>query len=121
MFHLVNNGFSESAKGEFYDKDSILFTRLEEASSSGDLDTVQDIWTSNDQLDVKWLTGCLTAAVLNNNLSIASYLLSQGAPIDIVHIKYAIEAKSYEFLQLFLANGWDINTEINSSTPPPLM
>ena len=102
--------------------------KVETASASGDLTTVRTIFESPpfdrtlaERVELDYLAGSFSAALENNQLSVATYLLSKGVPINIYHFTLAIELKSYSFLQLFLDYGWDINTPIDSANPPPLM
>ena len=101
--------------------------QLEEASASGDLVAVQTIFEYEflqrpdaDRVEIDRFAGSFVAAIKNDHYVIASYLLSQGIPINICHFTMAVEMKSYSFLQLFLDSGWDINTPIDSANPPPL-
>jgi hypothetical protein len=102
--------------------------QLETASASGDLDAVKSIFQSGlqtklstEEFPADQLLGALFTALTNDDYSIASYMLSQDCPFGIHHFVYVVEKKSYPFMQLFLDHGLDINTPINSATPPPLM
>lgn len=101
--------------------------QLDTASASGDLDTVKSIFQSvfqtklsTEEYPAKFLLGSLSEALKNDHYSVASYLLSQGAPFTVRHFVYVVEKKSYPLMQLFLDNGLDINTPVDASAPPAL-
>lgn len=95
--------------------------------ASRDLAAVQRVFTSQwlekaeaEKIDIGHYTSSLDEAIHQNDVPIASYLLSNGVPMDIYHFTKAAETKKYALLQLFLDMAWDINESIERTKPPPL-
>jgi hypothetical protein len=101
--------------------------QLTEASASGNLTEVQAILSqflaqpAPTDFELDHLVGALDKAVKNNHVKVASYLLSQGIPMNVGLFRHATQVKSYEMLQLFLDHGWNINQQLSYTKPPPLM
>ena len=100
---------------------------LREAAASGDLTIVRETFTSqwvnkreDRRVDKDLFATSLVEAIKLDNVSIAAYLLSEGIPMNISHFVMAAEMKRYSMLQLFLDMGWNINTPVERTKPPPL-
>lgn len=99
--------------------------RIRLASISGDITEVED---SVEQPNKEPLTpelrnrlyDGLIAAIENQNVHIASYLLSRGVEIIDLDFANATKMKSYAMLQLLLDHGWDINLPMGWDEPPAL-
>lgn len=116
---------SENFKSEYEAQPEI--EELREAAASGELDAVQSVCTSQwlekpeaKRIDKDLFASSLVDAIQKDDVSIASYLLSNGVSIKISHFIMATELKKYSILQLFLDRGWDINGPIERTKPPPL-
>jgi hypothetical protein len=100
--------------------------RLRDASASGELADAKAVFSQlvptpiPEEFDMGPYVVALSAAVRNNHVHIASYLLSQGVPLNVELFVNATERKSYEMLQTFLDHGWNINEPIGRATPAPL-
>ena len=101
--------------------------QLRQAVVSRDLAAVQRVFTSQwlekaeaERINIGYYTSSLDEAIHQNDVPIASYLLSNGVPMYIYHFTKAAETKKYALLQLFLDMGWDINEPIERTKPPPL-
>lgn len=108
-------------------KDPPEIKELRAAAASGELAAVQRTFTSQwldkaeaERIDKDLFAGSLVEAIQQDDVSIASYLLSNGVSMNISHFKMAAEMKKYSMLQLFLDMGWDINAPIKRTKPPPL-
>ena len=90
------------------------------ASESGDLSLIKSIlaqWETSPHPNPErgsgepyhYLLPALQGAAQNSRIEVLSYLLSIGFPVTEKAVNAAVEATSYEALELFLAHGWDIN------------
>ena len=98
------------------------------ACASGDLTSVQSVFQTywldrpvNEQID-KDLFGAsgLCEAIRRDDAVIGSFLLSHVLSINEGHFAMATEYRSYSSLQLFVDQGWDINTSLGRRQPPAL-
>ena len=55
----------------------------------------------------------------HDQLSVASYLLKVGVPMNHGHVELAVEQKSYSLLQLYLDHVYYTNELHDWATPPP--
>lgn len=101
--------------------------KLRMAAASQDFASVQRVFTSqwlekpgNERVDKDLFASSLVEAIQQDDVAIASYLLSNGVSMNISHFTMAVELKKYLILQLFLDTGWDINGPIERTKPPPL-
>ncbi len=115
----------DNFKSQWKDPPEIEQLRL--AAASGELAAVQRIFTSQwvDKVEAERIDKCLFAsslveAIQHDDVSIASYLLSNCVSLNISYFTMAAEMKKYSMLQLFLDMGWDINAPIERTQPPPL-
>ena len=97
------------------------------AAASRDLAAVQKVFTSQwfekpeaERIDIDDFWGSLVEAIHQDDVPIASHLLSNGVSMNISHFTMAAELKKYAILQLFLDLGWDINQAVDRCQPPPL-
>ncbi|KAI4254622.1 MAG: hypothetical protein L6R42_007120 [Xanthoria sp. 1 TBL-2021] len=84
------------------------YAHVEEASAAGDLPTVKRILDGWDT----YMTGfgrAFTSAIKSGHLAVASCLLEHGLQIEGFHFRYALEQKSYPFMQHCLDHGYDLN------------
>lgn len=97
--------------------------QLEKASFDGDLNLVNHIlqeWEAkpeNDRFPQTFFGQSYSHAMRGGHISIARCLLDYGIPFK-EHLcgyefKEAMELKSYDFLQLYLDHGFDINKQID--------
>ena len=100
---------------------------LRQAVASGDLGVVREVITSqwadgreDMRGDKNLFATSLVEAIKLDNAPIAAYLLSEGIFMNISHFVLAAEMKHYAILQVFLDTGWNINTPIERTKPPPL-
>ncbi|KAL9124008.1 MAG: hypothetical protein Q9217_006618 [Psora testacea] len=100
---------------------------LRAAVASRDPAAVRRVYTSQwlekpeaERIDRDLFASSLDEAIQQDDVSSASYLLSNGMSIDMSHFTMAVEMKKYSFLQLYLDKGWDINAPIERTKPPPL-
>lgn len=63
----------------------------------------------------------LCIAIEDGNITTATELLDQGAPMIVEHFRLAAQLKLYDVLDAFLSRGWDINTAVNHSVPSVLV
>lgn len=54
-------------------------------------------------------------------MDVAAYLVDCGVPVRNYHVESAILSTEYQFLSLFLDNGYNINEPITWNTPSLLM
>jgi hypothetical protein len=59
-------------------------------------------------------------AIITNDDSAVKGLLRQGALMKKEHFLEATNCGSINILQIFLDNGWDINTPVDTHNPPAL-
>lgn len=84
------------------------YAHVEEASAAGDLATVKRILDDWDT----YMAGfgrAFISAIKNGYLAVASCLLEHGLQVEGFHFRYALEQKSYPFMQLCLDHGYNIN------------
>lgn len=62
----------------------------------------------------------LYEAVENNSLDLIRCFLENHVPLHSQLVVKATRNTSYQVLEAFLANGWDINAPVNWATPAPL-
>lgn len=99
-------------------------TSLEELAATGDLETLRkDLWAvwKQPQQSIDLYRSCLYKAQLHDHVQIGSYLLSLGMTIAPSMFVSAVRSKSYDFLELYLSYGYDINALERESRPPALM
>ena len=108
-------------------KDPPEIEELRVAAASGELAAVRRTFTSQwlvkaeaERIDKDLFASSLVEAIQQDDVPIASYLLSNGVSMNISHFIMATEMKKYSMLQLFLDMGWDINAPIERTKPPPL-
>ncbi|KAL8838113.1 MAG: hypothetical protein Q9170_002254 [Blastenia crenularia] len=100
--------------------------QLERASAAGDLTQVKTIlqqWRErpeDQQINLGLFASSFKFAMDAGDVSIGSYMLDFGVSMNEAHFNIAIEKKSYSFLELFLAHGFDINFRRGRSNPGPL-
>jgi hypothetical protein len=106
--------------GELHYDPSSTLPSLIENSKSGNLASVKQIlenWLQvpdrtparREREPFRNLQDALDAAVKQEQLPVASYLLQQGFTVTESTVKAAIEANSKNSLELLLQSGWDIN------------
>ena len=90
-----------------------LITVLGAASSSGDLERLQEAFHG-------LLAPALCDAIDNDQVVAAAYLLDRGALMRDGLFLRATRAKSYQILQFWLDRVWDINTPVGRFSLPAL-
>ena len=103
---------------------------IKEASSTGDLDTLQVLcsaWLAKQQPDpstgvirIEQLFFAAHQAAVKDQSSSLAYLLSLGLQIDRDLIKGAVLSRSTRALQVLLEHGWNIN-EAEAYCEPPFL
>lgn len=100
------------------------FEQLEEASGHGDLPVVEEIVKSNwprgvpgDEESSRLLRFAVLRAIDNDHHHVTAYLLSRGFSFEMEYARRAIEKKSYALMEMLLAHGWDINTQLGPDEP----
>lgn len=63
----------------------------------------------------------LRLAIEAGDVEETARLLADGLAISTEHFKEATVRKDYSILELLLANGWDINNDINDRVPSALV
>lgn len=134
------DGSSRNSNGEFiFDLDSDssdlpVYEPLPEveamraACASGDLTSVQSVFKTysldrpvNERVDKDLFgAGGLCEAIRRDDAVIGSFLTSYVLSINEGHFAMATEYRSYSILQLFVDQGWDINTSLGRRQPPAL-
>lgn len=93
---------------------------LEKASESGDIHQVEKL-SKSDKISTNDLVYALTLAQQHGHMDVAAYLVDCGVPVRNYHVEGAILSTDYQFLSLFLDNGYNINQQITWNTPSLLM
>ncbi|KAF6217713.1 hypothetical protein HO133_006540 [Letharia lupina] len=101
--------------------------QMEQASCAGDVAAAEDVYhewlakpQDSERAHINHFASSFAIAMAHGHVSIASYLLRVGVPMNYRHFELAIEHKSYAFLQLYLDYGYNINESPDWATPPPL-
>jgi hypothetical protein len=100
--------------------------KLREAALSGQIHVIRatlEEWPKDHgakELFVKNTCLLLSEAVNHNLVSVVECLLDFHVPINAQLFLIATRNTSYRILEAFLHHGWDINTPIDSYTPPAL-
>ena len=100
--------------------DESMSSQLAQAASVGDLSEVQGIvrnWPSNDPME-KSLQPALSNAVRQGHVSVASYLMDQGATFHADMGNAAVSCEHAEdMFQVALDHGWNINSRTTIGLP----
>lgn len=95
---------------------------LTSATATGDLPRVTLLYKTlkRRKVDAERRQEILEVAVKNKQLDVISYLLSQRAPVTRELTLIAVHMQSTEILEIFLANGWNINDRWFTYTMPTI-
>jgi hypothetical protein len=94
---------------------------LDVASTNGDLDTVLEIIQLKHLRPVGYFSAGAIVAISKDNSNIVSAILDAGLPVDEDLMRAALNSpQKQQYLQLFVASGWDINANLASHTPSAL-
>jgi hypothetical protein len=94
---------------------------LARASTDGDLDTVKSILEACDIcVSEQDKQKAMRVAVENEDLMTVSYLLTKGIKPTSDDFVNAVKKISYPILQIFLDDGYEINTPHRDDYPPAL-
>ncbi|KAK3726101.1 hypothetical protein LTR37_000249 [Vermiconidia calcicola] len=105
----------------FTNDDGAIWTLLEIASAENDLDTVQEIVQLKKLRPLGYFITSAMVAIEHNHLEIVATLLQAGLPVGESIVRAALNStEKYQYLQLFVAAGWDVNTSLNAHTPSVL-
>lgn len=98
-----------------------VWSLLETASAENRLDTVQEIIQLKKLRPLGFFTASAIVAIDNDNADIVTTLLAAGLPVNEALVRTALNSpKTYQYLQLFVATGWDVNSRLTSHTPSVL-
>lgn len=75
----------------------------------------------HERAHIEHFASFFAIAMAHDHVSVASYLLKVGVPMNHGHVELAIEQKFYSFLQLYLDHDYNINEPLEWATPPPLL
>jgi hypothetical protein len=101
-------------------------TQLREAALSGNIERIRAIlseWRghfADNELFVEITVPILSDAIEHNSVKVVEALLDCHVPMNPLLVLKATRNTSYQILQAFFNHGWDINTPIDSYTPPAL-
>ncbi|KAI4188409.1 MAG: hypothetical protein LQ346_005323 [Caloplaca aetnensis] len=111
--------FPTSQEPARYDSPPPELEQLEVASAAGDVATVKSImdsWANKPAEEQHWkgaFSRGLKPALEAGHVAVAASLLEHGVKIDYGNFWSAMQHKSYPFLELYLAHGYDINNNNN--------
>lgn len=101
---------------------------MREACASGNLIAVQSVFKTHwqdrpvdERIDRdEFGASGLCEAIRRDDVTTARYLLLNVVSMQQVHFAMAVECYAYSILQLYIDNGWDINTPLSRMQPPAL-
>lgn len=88
-----------------------LYRAFQQVCASGDLAAVASLLHAETR-SPEYLTRGLCAAIYENRIQVAEYLLNNGAVIDRDVSNAVAFAKSIVLFELLIEHGWDINSSV---------